>query len=117
MIRAVYEPAVPALSLRGHAGYVKTGGDIVCAAASMLMYALMEAVREEAPAPGPGGSPAVSPERKGGGDGAQGGAQGGANLFNLRGTEAGREAFRVVAGGFRLLAENFPENVCFEVRE
>lgn len=113
MIRAVYEPAVPALSLRGHAGYVKTGGDIVCAAASMLMYTLMEAVREEAPAPGPGGSPAVPPERKGGEDGAQGGA----NLFYLRGTEAGREAFRVVAGGFRLLAENFPGNVRFEVRE
>lgn len=109
MIRAVYEPAAPALSLRGHAGYVKTGGDIVCAAASMLMYALLEAVKEERPAPGPGGAPAAPPEREGGGDGA--------NLLSLRGREADREAFRVVAGGFRLLAENFPENVCFEVRE
>lgn len=99
MIAALYEPGVPALRVSGHAQYAPKGADIVCAAASVLMYALLEAGGAEEPEP-PGQT-----------------ADGVAPLFALRGGEGDREAFRVVAGGFQLLARQFPENVKFEVRE
>ena len=40
MIAALYEPGVPALRVSGHAQYAPKGADIVCAAASALLYAL-----------------------------------------------------------------------------
>lgn len=100
MIAALYEPGVPALRVSGHAQYAPKGADIVCAAASVLVYALLEAA---------GGAEELEPPGQT--------ADSVAPLFALRGGEGDREAFRVVAGGFRLLARQFPENVKFEVRE
>lgn len=88
MISVTYEPGVPRLSLTGHAQQAPKGRDIVCAAASILAYTLTE-----------GGAEAE--ELRGGG---------------LRLTGNGRD-LRLIAGGYRLLAENYPKNIRFEVNE
>lgn len=88
MISVIYEPGVPRLKLSGHAGYAPSGSDIVCAAASILAYTLAE-----------GG--AEIEERSDGG-------------MYITGNRRGME---LIAGGYRLLAENYPKNVRFEVNE
>lgn len=88
MISAVYEPGKRRITVSGHAGQAPRGRDIVCAAASILAYTLIE----------------------GGADAEELGA--GA----LRLTGHGRE-LRLIAGGYRLLAENYPQNIRFEVKK
>lgn len=49
MIHITYDrdPAFLRLTLTGHAGYAAPGGDIVCAACTILAYALAQSVAEE----------------------------------------------------------------------
>lgn len=88
MISVTYFPAAPGLSLRGHAMWAEKGKDIVCAAASILAYTLKE-------------SGAQSRELPGG-------------EMYITGDAA---ALALIAGGYRLLAENYPQNIRFEVNE
>ncbi len=87
-----YDPAVPEMVFTGHAGAAEAGRDPVCAALSMLMYTLLSAL------------PAGETERE---------LHDG--FCRVRG--GGREAYEVIAAGLRLLAAEFPEHVCLEVRE
>lgn len=88
MISVSYAPATPSLRVSGHAMWAEKGKDIVCAAASILAYTLKA-----------GG--AQSRELPGGG-------------MYITGDAA---ALELIAGGYRLLAENYPQNIRFEVNE
>lgn len=88
MISVVYSPASPSLRLSGHAMFAAKGRDIVCAAASILVYTLEE-----------GG--ARSREMPDGG-------------LLVTGDAA---ALRLIAGGYRLLSDYYPQNIRFEVNE
>ena len=92
MTHVKYEPQLPEMLFSGHAGAGKAGQDPVCAALSMLMYTLLAAL------------PAGETERE---------LHDG--FCRVRG--GGREAYEVIAAGLRLLAAEFPEHVCLEVRE
>ena len=70
--------------MSGHAGAGEYGTDTVCAALSILLYALIDA-------------------------GAAGTLAPGAAELSLPACDVG-----VALRGFRLLAENFPENVCYK---
>ena len=83
MTRVEYSPAARRLRLTGHAGAGERGSDPVCAALSILVYALLDA-------------------------GAEGELSPGAAELHL--TSDASLALR----GFRLLAENFPQNVEFK---
>ena len=81
MIRVFYDPAEPEMTVVGHAGAGEKGGDLVCAAASILAGTLKAC--------------------------AGGHLEEGCALF--RGGR--REVYSVIWRGFRLLAERYPENV------
>ncbi len=91
MTRVRYDPAAPEMEFSGHAGAGAYGKDPVCAALSMLMYTLLEAL------------PAEETERYLA-DGS----------CRVRGGAAG--TYEVIAAGLRLLAAEYPEHVCLEVR-
>lgn len=104
MTRILYEPAALRLSMRGHAAAGPKGGDLVCAALSMLMLTLEARCREReedflptlSRAPGEF-SIQCRPEE---------------------GQEAYcRESFDTVAAGLSLLAEREPEHVSVEIDE
>ena len=104
MTRILYEPAALRLSIRGHAAAGPKGGDLVCAALSMLMLTLEARCREReedflptlSRAPGEF-SIQCRPEE---------------------GQEACcRESFDTVAAGLSLLAEREPEHVSVEIDE
>ena len=87
-----------ALTVRGHAGFSRYGSDIVCAAASMLAFALAEAVQAaEMKTP-----PVIEMER---------------GQFRLEAPAAKEERARTegmcetVRAGYRLLAARYPEYV------
>ena len=91
MIRVAMAPG--RLTVRGHAGYGPHGSDIVCAAVSALVYALVgdlqqrQLLRELTIRPG---------------------------FVDLAaGGDCGRE-FALVAGGIRQLAERYPQCVALE---
>ena len=86
-----YDPAVPEIVFSGHAGAAKPGRDPVCAALSMLMFTLLEAL----PAEG---------TRRELADG----------YCRVRGGETA--VYEVIGAGLRLLAAEYPEYVCLEVR-
>lgn len=88
MISVTYTPAAPSLQISGHAMFAPRGQDIVCAAASILAYTL-----------------------KAGGARSRETPEGG---MLLTGDAA---ALGLIAGGYRLLAENYPQNIRFEVNE
>lgn len=88
MMSVRYTPAAPSLRISGHAMFAPRGRDIVCAAASILAYTLSA-----------GG--ARSRETPDGG-------------LIITGDAA---ALRLIAGGYRLLSENYPKNIRFEVNE
>lgn len=75
------------LTLRGHAGYAPAGEDIVCAAASALVYALAETLRET-------GRLAGAELRKG--------------YAELEGRGECDREFELVYRGLRMLAETYP---------
>lgn len=84
MTRIEYSPAARRLSLTGHAGAGERGTDPVCAALSILVYALLDA-------------------------GAEGRVERGEAELLLPDRDVD-----VALRGFRLLAENFPQNVEFK---
>lgn len=89
MTRIVYEPALPALELSGHAGAGPRGRDPVCAALSILLFTLFEAE-----------SAAQVRMRNG--------------WCRVRGGD--RRSYELIACGCRLLAEHCPAYVTMEVR-
>lgn len=88
MISVRYTPAAPSLRISGHAMFAPKGQDIVCAAASILAYTLTAG----------GARSRETPE--------------GGLLIS-----GDAVALRLVAGGYRLLSENYPQNIRFEVNE
>lgn len=88
MISVSYAPAIPSLRLSGHAGFAEKGKDIVCAAASILAYTLICGGARYRELP-----------------------EGG---MHITGEAA---ALALIAGGYRLLSENYPQNLRFEVNE
>ena len=84
MTRVEYSPAARRLRLTGHAGAGERGSDPVCAALSILVYALLDA-------------------------GAEGRVERGEAELRLPAADVD-----VALCGFRLLAENFPQNVEFK---
>ena len=84
MTRVEYSPAARRLRLSGHAGAGERGSDPVCAALSILVYALLDA-------------------------GAEGRVERGEAELLLPDRDVD-----VALCGFRLLAENFPQNVEFK---
>lgn len=84
MTRVEYSPAARRLRLTGHAGAGERGSDPVCAALSILVYALLDA-------------------------GAEGRVERGEAELLLPAADVD-----VALCGFRLLAENFPQNVEFK---
>lgn len=84
MTRVEYSPAARRLRLTGHAGAGERGSDPVCAALSILVYALLDA-------------------------GAEGRVERGEAELRLPDRDVD-----VALCGFRLLAENFPQNVEFK---
>lgn len=84
MTRVEYSPAARRLRLTGHAGAGERGSDPVCAALSVLVYALLDA-------------------------GAEGRVERGEAELLLPDRDVD-----VALCGFRLLAENFPQNVEFK---
>ena len=91
MTRVRYDPETPEMVFSGHAGAGEPGRDPVCAALSILMYTLLSTL------------PAGETERE-------------LNDGFCRVRGGGRAAYEVIAAGLRLLAEEFPEHVCLEVR-
>ena len=87
-----------ALTVRGHAGFSRYGSDIVCAAASMLAFALAEAVQ----AAGMKTLPVI---------------ESGCGRFRLEAFADEQEQartdgmFETVRAGYRLLAARYPEYV------
>ena len=91
MTRVRYDPETPEMVFSGLAGAGEPGRDPVCAALSILMYTLLSTL------------PAGETERE-------------LNDGFCRVRGGGRAAYEVIAAGLRLLAEEFPEHVCLEVR-
>ena len=101
MIRAVlYQTGgrLTGFSVKGHAGYAPEGSDIVCAAASMLAFALAEAVQ----AAGMKTPPVI---------------ESGCGRFRLEAFADEQEQarmdgmFETVRAGYRLLAARYPDYV------
>ena len=88
MTRIVYEPGLPALEFSGHAGAGVRGRDPVCAALSILLFTLCEA------------EPGAQIRMRDG-------------WVRVRGGD--RRSYELIAGGCRLLAENYPAAVKMEV--
>lgn len=84
MTRVEYSPAARRLRLTGHAGAGERGSDPVCAALSILVYALLDA-------------------------GAEGRVERGEAELLLPDADVS-----LALRGLRLLAENFPQNVEFK---
>ena len=85
----IYEPYTPAIEILGHAGFGEPGKDIVCAALSVLMYTLMDA----------------EPETK---------IVCGSGWARLSGRKEASGSFALIARGYRLMAQNYPEYVIFQ---
>lgn len=92
MIRVVYTKN--RVTLRGHAGYAPRGQDIVCAAVSALIYALVAALEEK-------GSVREVQIRPG--------------QVSVAGTEDCAAEFRVIRCGLAQLAARYPQ--CVQVEE
>ena len=96
MIRVYLDTEALTLEMNGHADYADAGQDIVCAAASILAYTLLERARE------------LHAEVHASIDGGR---------LSLRcGTHPGHHAlmlaaFETVRAGFTLLARKYPEHV------
>ena len=88
MTLVIYEPETPAMEFIGHAGAGLYGQDPVCAALSILLFTLIE------------GTPGAM-------------LRSGEGYCRVSGGEA--RDYALIAGGCRLLAENYPEQVRMEV--
>ena len=106
MITAVYHRNYHRLTLKGHAESGEVGHDLVCASASILAYTLAATVGNMADArqikdvkvellPGDASISCKVP-----------------NKFKAAVTLI----FDSICGGFELLAENYPDNISYEIR-
>lgn len=96
MIRVYLDTEALTLEMNGHADYADAGQDIVCAAASMLAYTLLERARE------------LHAEVHASIDGGRLSLRCGAVMANHPLLWA---AFETVRAGFSLLARKYPEHV------
>ena len=80
-----------AVSLEGHAGSDVYGRDLVCAAVSALVLTLAEAVKDK-----PGAEVILSP-----------------GSCHIRSGPEAEAAFDCICKGFALLAEKYPDYVCY----
>ena len=94
MLEVRYWPQSLRLCVQGHAGAGRPGEDLVCAAASGLVWALAEALSEQG---------AEMPER--------GRAILQARAKSEEEARSWRAAFDVIAGGFVALGRSYPEHV------
>lgn len=89
------------VSIEGHAGYAPEGSDIVCAAASVLAFTLIEAI--------------VSLDQKGFLERLYRSVEKGSIQLDFTVKPSGRDKaeaiLSAVAGGYALLGDNFPEYV------
>ncbi|NLU24666.1 MAG: ribosomal-processing cysteine protease Prp [Clostridiales bacterium] len=92
MIRVIYDGGQH-LTLSGHAAYAPRGQDIVCAAASALVYALVGALEERALLT----ELTIQP-----------------GYVSVSGKAAGAAEFALTAGGLRQLAGRYPGFVTVE---
>lgn len=97
MSLVIYEPETPAIEIIGHAGLDKPGKDILCAAMSILMFTLCRHLPGIAVKSGEGWA-----------------RLDGADLCRGPDGEKTREAFRLTAGGYRLLGENYPRHIIYQ---
>lgn len=91
MIKVCYDADGPELSMSGHAGQGARGSDVVCAAASVLLFTLLSELLRLG----------VEHER-----------QMRPGFARIRG-QGGRAVFDCVCTGLMLLAENYPDAVSF----
>ena len=92
------------VSVEGHAGYAAEGSDIVCAAASMLAFTLIEAIKNL--------------DRKGMLESFYSSVYKGSIQLDFTVKEGSKECAEAVlesiAGGFALLSDNYPDYVGVE---
>lgn len=98
MISVVRTPNT--LTVSGHAGYAEYGTDVVCAAASMLFYALCEGLN---------GMGAEWDLRE---------SENGEHQISVKtgGTTTACAALDVIGAGYKLLASQHPDNVVYKQR-
>lgn len=98
MIRVVRTPTT--LTVSGHAGYAEYGTDVVCAAASMLFYALCEGLN---------GMGAEWDLRE---------SENGEHLISAAAKSCPQisTALDVISAGYKLLASQHPDNVVYKQR-
>ena len=92
MIQVLYQKSPPELRMEGHAGQGARGSDVVCAAASVLLFTLLHELLRLG----------IEHER-----------QLSPGYARVRAKEGG-QLFQCVCTGLMLLAENFPQAVSFE---
>lgn len=106
MITVVYHRNYHRLTVKGHAGSGETGHDLVCASASILAYTLAATVGNMQDA---GQIRDVKVDLKSG-DAA----------ISCKVPHKFKSAvtliFDSICGGFELLAENYPDNISYEIR-
>lgn len=97
------------LIVNGHANYAKKGQDLICAAASILVYTAAQEARE---AQERGSLTEPARIRLGQGDAVV--------SFEASGDLGGDEvctAFRTIMTGFRILADSYPKNIKVSVAD
>ena len=92
MIQIRFDPRVPLVEARGHAGAGPKGEDLVCAAVTALVLTL------KANAEATGGRGEVGP-----------------GFARVRGGQDTQRDFRAVCRGFEILSRAFPRAVCYRV--
>ena len=93
MIQIRFDPRVPLVEAKGHAGAGPKGEDLVCAAVTALVLTL------KANAEVSGGRGEVGP-----------------GYARIRGGQGSQESFQAVCRGFRVLSQAFPKFVQYQVR-
>lgn len=105
MIKVVYDRTIPSVTMEGHAGSGEPGNDLVCASASILAYTLATTVKDM----GEGVRHSITVDL----DEERGALIACEPVENY--THSIRLMFDVICTGFDLLAQEYPDNVSFEV--
>ena len=92
----IYEPETPAIEIIGHAGFGEPGKDILCAACSILMYTLCDALPNLKITSG------------------NGYARLDGSCVGEGGDAPPRETFALIARGYRLLGQNYPDYITYQ---
>lgn len=96
MIEVIYYKDSHLLTMDGHSGYSEAGTDIVCSAASILAYTLAEAVSNL-------NEPYIDLDI------------GCAEISCNQNDDTANLIFDTICAGYKLLADNYPENISFLV--